>query len=239
MRKPFRAIIVDDERLARNELRNMLTAFENIELIGEAEDISSAVKLLKEDPDLIFLDIQMPGESGFDLFEKTEVLSKVIFITAYDEYALKAFEVNALDYLLKPVNPERLKSAIERFERGQEAVVKERPLAYDDKLFITINNQTRFLKLNSIICIRAAGDYSELFTDDKKRGITSRSMNEWESRLPSQYFVRVHRGTIINMEYVIKVDEWIGSSYKIYLKNLDEPVIMSRRFAAKIKTLLS
>lgn len=239
MKKKIKAIIVDDERLARKELKSMLSEYDNLVIAGEAENVNSAIELLADKPDVIFLDIQMPGESGFELFEKTEVTSKVIFITAYDEYALKAFEVNALDYLLKPINPERLRASIERLEHTAEVKHQERILTYEDKLFIAINNKPRFLKLDSVVCIKSAGDYSEIFTDDKKRGITSRSMNEWENRLPEQHFLRVHRGTIINMEHVIKIEEWISNSYRIFLKNLDEPVIMSRRFAAQIKARLT
>jgi len=118
----YRALIVDDERLARQELKSMLSGYEKIEIAGEAEDVPGAVKAIQKlEPDIIFLDIQMPGKSGFDLLEETSYSGSIIFVTAFDEYAIRAFEVNALDYLLKPINPERLQTAIERLAESQVA----------------------------------------------------------------------------------------------------------------------
>jgi DNA-binding LytR/AlgR family response regulator len=117
MKKSFRALVIDDERLARKDLIALLGAHDQVTVVGEAEDVPSAINTIQAlNPDVIFLDIQMPGDSGFDLLEKTEVKAHIIFVTAYDEYAIRAFEVNALDYLLKPVNPERLAKALEKLE---------------------------------------------------------------------------------------------------------------------------
>lgn len=240
MKKKYRAIIVDDERLSRKDLKSLLSDYNLIEVVGEADSVITAIKLINEkDPDLIFLDIQMPGESGFDLLDKIDLKAKVIFVTAFDEYAIRAFEVDAVDYLLKPVNPERLKSAIERLEReGLREVITKRKLKYDDMMFIVINNHIKFLRVSSIACIQAAADYSEIITTDGKKGLVQKSMSEWEERLPENYFIRIHRSTIINMEYVDRVEEWFNNSYHVYLKNIDTPFIISRRYAAKIKERL-
>lgn len=240
MKKSYKALIVDDERLARNDLKNMLANYDNIEVISETEDVNGTIDTIDQlKPDVIFLDIQMPGESGFDLFDRINVSSHVIFVTAYDEYAIRAFEVNALDYLLKPVHPVRLARSIERLELAEESQKdQDRELDYDDRLFITIDSKMVFLKLKSIICITAAGDYSEIVTNDGKKGLVLKSMKAWEKRLPEKYFIRIHRSTIINMDYLDHVEDWFNYSYQVFLKGLKNPLVMSRRFGMKLKHLL-
>ena len=237
MKKKYRAIIVDDERLARKDLRSLLTETGNIDIIGEADCVSAACDLINEhDPDIIFLDVQMPGESGFDLLEKIDIKSRIIFVTAYDEYAIKAFEVDAVDYLLKPVNPDRLRVAIDRIDVEEStAPASFTPLSYDATMFININNHLKFIKINSIICIQAVADYSKLFFTDGKNGLVSKSMTEWENRLPQNHFCRIHRSSIINMEFILRVEEWFNNTYRIYMKGLETPLNMSRRYASKLE----
>ena len=237
MQKTYSALIVDDERLARKELISMLQEFKNIEIIGEADSVSSAAKTVSElNPDVIFLDIQMPGGSGFELLDRIDIRSKVIFVTAFDEFAIRAFEVNALDYLLKPVNPERLKAALERLEMDEETSVKElKKLKYDDVLFILLNTQYKFIKVKDIISIKSAGDYTEIISAGGKNGITLKTMKEWNSRLPEQSFCRIHRSTIVNIEYIDRIEEWFNYSFRLYIKGVKDPFIVSRRYAAKIK----
>ena len=241
MKKKLRAIIVDDERLARKDLHSLLADFKEIEVVGEADSVAAAARLIKDkDPNLVFLDIQMPGESGFDLLEKTDVRAKVIFVTAFDEYAIRAFEVDAVDYLLKPVNPERLRRAIEKVEKeDQQRVGLKRKLTYEDTMFLTINTGLKFMRVNSILCIEAAGDYSELITREGKKGLTQKSMVEWEERLPENYFCRIHRSTIVNLECVTRVEEWFNNAYHVYLQGMEKPCVMSRRHAARLKERMS
>jgi len=240
MQKHFTALIVDDERLARKDLISLLAEHPNIKIVGEADSVTAAVRAIEQlNPDLIFLDIQMPGESGFDLLNKIKVNAKVIFVTAFDEYAIRAFEVNALDYLLKPVNPDRLARTIQRLVQGESAEPTElRKLNYDDRLFLMLGNQMKFLKIKTILCINAAGDYSEIITTDRQKGLTLKSMKEWEYRLPEQFFCRIHRSTIINMDYVDKLEEWFNYSYKVFLKGIEKPYVMSRRYVAKLKKIM-
>lgn len=240
MKKLWDALIIDDERLARKDLITLLQEHENVHVVGEAEDLPSAINAIKElHPDVIFLDIQMPGESGFDLLEKIDVQAKIIFVTAFDEYAIRAFEVNALDYLLKPVHPERLARALARLEEADASKsIKARKLNYDDQLFLLFGSHFKFLKVNVIVLISAAGDYSEVLTSDGNKGLTFKSMKEWEYRLPDKYFIRIHRSSIVNMEHIDRVEKWFNYSFRVFLKGLEKPVVMSRRYAAKLKEKL-
>ena len=240
MKENISAIIIDDERLARKELASMLSEYSNISILGEADDVTSAVEQIdKHNPDVIFLDIQMPGESGFDLLNKIDKELKVIFITAFDEYAIEAFEINALDYLLKPINPERLKKAVKRLSDAKEGIkTSVKPLKYDDHLLITINNRLKFVPVKTIIAISAAGDYSNIVFIDEKKGLTLKTMKEWEKRLPSNNFCRIHRSSIINLNFVDSIEEWFNNSFKVYLNQGRLSLIMSRRYVANLKSKL-
>jgi two-component system LytT family response regulator len=239
MKNIYNALIVDDERLARQDLKDLLKECENIRIVGEADSVNTAVKAIEElNPDVIFLDIQMPGESGFELLEKTPVTSRIIFVTAYDEYAIRAFEINALDYLLKPVSPDRLKKALERLETEDSSdLSKTKKLQNEDHLFLLFNNQFKFILIRMILSITAAGDYSEITLSDGNKGLVQKSMKEWEDRLPEN-FCRIHRSNIINLDYIDHIEEWFNYSYQVYLKGLREPFVMSRRFAVKLKEKL-
>jgi two-component system LytT family response regulator len=237
MKTTFKSIIVDDEELAREDLKVLLKDFSEIEIIGESETVEETKALIKKlDPDLIFLDIQMPGKSGFDLLEEIQINAKIIFVTAYDEYAIRAFEVNAKDYLLKPVIKERLSLAIDRLKTEQEIEDNvEAKLEFDDSIFVMVNNHYQFVKIGSIIKIASAGNYSEIYTSSKLKGLVLKSLKDWEIRLPGNYFVRIHRNAIINLEFVDRVEGWFNYSYKVFLKEIDEPLVISRRYAAKLK----
>ncbi|MCF7807332.1 MAG: LytTR family DNA-binding domain-containing protein [Candidatus Marinimicrobia bacterium] len=242
MAKDYKALLVDDERLSRNDLRLLLENHKQITVIGEASNAEDGLQKIDElKPDLVFLDIQMPGMNGFDMLEHINSDIHVIFVTAFDEYALRAFEVNALDYLLKPVNPERLQQSIERLEQIPEELEESdlRELEYNDRLLLKLDTSLGFLKVSTIICITSAGDYSELLCTNKKKVLVHKSMAEWESRLPATFFNRIHRTTIVNMEYVDRLEEWFNNSYRVYMKGVEEPYVMSRRYVAKLKQKMS
>ena len=234
----FTAILVDDERLARKELRSMLTEHEIIDVVAEAETVTQAAELAHtKKPDVIFLDIQLPGETGFDLLEKISPACKIIFVTAFDAYAIRAFEVNALDYLLKPINPARLAQAIERLTIDDSAPGRPvRALEYEDRLFIEVDERSRFLKVSDIIVISAMGDYSQIFSCDGEKSLVLKPLKDWEGRLPAKHFTRIHRSTIINVNYVERVESWFNRSYRIHIRQIAEPLVMSRRYAARFKT---
>ena len=234
----FTAILVDDERLARKELRSMLAEHEIIEVVGESETVTQAAELVQtKQPDVIFLDIQLPGETGFDLVEKISPGCKIIFVTAFDAYAIRAFEVNALDYLLKPINPARLAQAIERLTTQEPAsAAPVRALEYEDRLFIEVDERSRFLKVSDIIVISAMGDYSQILSCDGQKSLVLKPLKDWEERLPAKHFTRIHRSTIINVDYVERLESWFNRSYRIHIRQLPEPLVMSRRYAARFKT---
>lgn len=233
----WRAVIVDDERLARKELRSLLAEHPLIEIVGEANSVKSAATLIHNaQPDVVFLDIQMPGASGFQLLEQIDPTIKVIFVTAFDAYAIRAFDVNALDYLLKPINPARLATAIARLLNSEtQPSSPPRKLEYSDRLFLEISGRAQFLKLDQIVCIRAAGDYSDVISTDGKPALILKSLKEWAERLPDNHFVRIHRSTIINLEFVERVEGHFNRSYQIHLRHLPEPLLVSRRYAAQLK----
>jgi two-component system, LytTR family, response regulator len=237
MKKYLEAIIVDDERLARNALCSLLAGIPEIRVVGEADNLKKAIRLVKlTNPDLIFLDIQFPGESGFEMLEKIDTDARIVFVSAYDEYALRAFEVNALDYLLKPVSPARLKSTIEKLLLERKSDNKYlSPVEYDDSLFITLTSKHIFLKINTIIYISSSRDYTEVFLSDKRHGLTNKTMQEWETRLPSRHFCRIHRSTIINLDHILRIEEYFNNSFQVYMKGIEKPFIMSRRYASLIR----
>jgi two-component system LytT family response regulator len=237
MNNHYKAIIIDDENLAREDLKSILKEFVEIDVIGEADNPGEAKRLVDlMNPDIIFLDIQMPGKSGFELLQELHTDAKIIFVTAYDEFAIRAFEVNAQDYLLKPVNRDRLSLAIEHLQNDKEMKTEDfRKLEPDDNIFLMVNNSYHFIKVNTFIKIMSAGNYSEIFTESKLKGLVLKSMREWEMRLPENNFVRIHRNAIINLEYLDHIEEWFNYSYQVYLKGLEKPLIMSRRYAAKLK----
>lgn len=186
-------------------------------------------------PDLIFLDVKMPGESGFDLFERTRVDVHVVFVTAYDEFAVRAFEVNALDYLMKPVDPERLARTVNRFLAHSKPLAAPLPLEYSDSIFLQAQKSPRFVKLSSLVSIRAEGDYTSLVATSGALGVVPTSMREWERLLPAKHFCRIHRSTIINCEQVVHVEKWFNDSYRVHLRHVDQPLVMSRRHSASFR----
>jgi two-component system LytT family response regulator len=232
------AVIIDDERLARVNLRNLLLPFTNLEIIGEADSCKSAIELINAcKPNLVFLDIQLTGESGFDILEKIEYNIKIIFVTAFDEFAIRAFEVNAIDYLLKPVNPVRLAKAIEKIsvERKNENALNK-TLNFTDSIYVKLTNSvSKFIKINSIASISSYGNYTKVLMSDGERYVILKTLKQWEMELPNKYFVRIHRTDIINIEFISRVERYSLSFHRVYLKNNAEPFQISRRYMANLK----
>lgn len=298
---PFRALIVDDERLARTRLRTLLAAHPEITIAGEADSAPTAVaEIDRLAPDLVFLDIQMPGASGFDVLEQTEHSFAVVFVTAFDEHALRAFDINAVDYLLKPVTASRLAQSIERVRRaslsaeagggkgmgagsgagsgmpgggsgggpgammfdgngasgvgtglgigpgaGGGAEEGARPdgeggaggpgLTYQDHLFVNTGGRARFVKISSIVYISAAGSHSEIVTADGRRALLPKPLREWEARLPTAHFARIHRSTIVNLGFVERMEQSFNYTYEVFLRGIQTPLALSRRYAVRLK----
>jgi two-component system LytT family response regulator len=283
--KKLNTVIIDDDAQSRQLLQVLLKKFPQINVVGEAANITNAIEIIKETkPDGVFLDVCLDDETGFELMKRIETHPKIVFVSAYDNYALRAFDVNALDYIQKPIEPERLAKTIERLissvgadaaknsadahlinrnelddnitaalnpdntvpedsEGEEDANENEntdlnavnKALDYDDRLFVTYEGVSKFIKINTIVCITAEKDYSYIYLSSGKKHLVLKSMVEWEERLTPKYFVRIHRSTIVNLEYVERVEKWFNSSYHVYLQNHTEPFKMSRRYAAKLK----
>lgn len=235
------AIIIDDEWLVRSELRVMLQEFPQLRVVAEAANVSEALQAVREhQPDVIFLDVQLAGETGFDFLEKAHTSSRIIFITAFDQFAIRAFEVHALDYLLKPIRRERLADALRRIQ--ESLPVKPRPAraqSYTDMIYVMIDGSLRPIKLPMLKCITADGNYSFVHFQDNKRELVLRTLGEWMEVLPEKQFLRIHRSTIINSDYVDKVIKLANYSHAVYLHGMAHPFTMSRRYAIKLKRFMT
>lgn len=241
-----RALIIDDERLARNELRKLLAAHPEIEIAGEASNATEGIEKIESiNPDLIFLDIQMPGKTGFDMLAALEKAPVVIFTTAYDEYALKAFEVNALDYLLKPVDPIRLADALNRFSVDEKGDLTSDDYAYSNKSMLTENDQVFvkdgercwFVKLSDIRLFESVGNYARVFFGSNKPLIL-KSLNALEERLEEKTFFRANRKHIVNLRMIEKVEPYFNGGLLLEIKG-GEKVEVSRRQAVRFKEMMS
>ena len=240
----IKAIIIDDERLARNELRKLLKEYPEINIVEEAANVDEGLEKIESfSPDLIFLDIQMPGKTGFDLLAELERIPRVIFTTAYDEYALKAFEVNALDYLLKPIEPKRLSDAIHKV---QDEIAKEKlglngnnksPLTDADQVFVKDGERCWFVKLAEVRLFESVGNYAKVFFGTNKP-LVLKSLNALEERLDERIFFRANRKHIINVKWIEKIEPAFNGGLTVELKG-GEKIEVSRRQAVKFKELLS
>lgn len=237
----MRALIVDDERLARKELIKLLEEHPSIEVVGEAMNADEAEQMITElNPDLLFLDIQMPGRTGFQLLESLDSAPLVVFTTAYDEFALKAFEVNALDYLLKPIQPERLSEAVQKInekERSRGGRPKDKKLGLEDQVFVKDGDRCWFVSLNNIRLFESDGNYIKVYFDSN-RPMIHKSLNALDEKLDERAFFRASRKHIINLSWVEGIEPWFNGGLMVKLKGGDK-VEVSRRQAAKFKDMMS
>jgi two-component system LytT family response regulator len=244
----MKALLIDDERLARSELRRLLAAFPDLMIAGEAANAKQARdQLAALKPDLIFLDVQMPGETGMQLLELLEPpVPHVIFTTAYDEFAVKAFELNALDYLLKPVDPVRLAAAMDKLREklagaagdsaAARAISRER-LAAEDKVFVREGDRCWFVEVKSIRLLESEGNYTRVHFADAQPQLF-RSLNAMEERLDPKYFFRANRRQIINLAWIDKIEPWFSGGLLVHLKG-GAKVELSRRQAQEFREKMS
>ena len=240
----IKAIIIDDERLARNELKKLLQSHSEIEVIEEAANVDEGIEKIELlHPDLIFLDIQMPGKNGFDLLSEVEKAPRVIFTTAYDEYAIKAFEVNALDYLLKPIEPKRLGEALNKLQAEMMkdnpalAANNRGPLTELDQVFVKDGERCWFVKLGEIRLFESVGNYAKVYFGTHKPLIL-KSLNALEERLDDRMFFRANRKHIINLRWIEKIEPYFNGGLLVDLKG-GEKVEVSRRQTVKFKEMMS
>ncbi|MEK0441452.1 MAG: hypothetical protein RL403_430 [Bacteroidota bacterium] len=243
----MRALVIDDERLARKELINLLNQLETVEVVGEAVNVEDAKEKIDQlQPDVIFLDIQMPEKTGFDLLEELDNLPHVIFTTAYDEYALKAFQVNALDYLLKPIEPKRLEDAVLKLQGKMEGIAKReeqeglsnsKKLTLEDQVFVKDGDRCWFVRLSNVRLFESDGNYIKVYFDNFKPMI-HKSLNALDERLDEKSFFRASRKHIINLGWVEAIEPWFNGGLVVTLKGGDR-IEVSRRQAARFKEMMS
>ena len=236
----MKAIIVDDERLARQELKNMLAEHKDIEVIAECANANEAKEKINQlKPDVVFLDIQMPGKNGLELAQELNPLPELIFITAHDEYALRAFEVNALDYLLKPIQPQRLAETLKKlYLKEEEAPQDFRTILTDeDQVFLKDGERCWFVKLAAVRLFESEGNYVRVFFENN-RPLILRSLNNLEQRLSPASFFRASRKHIINLKWVENIEPWFNGGLMVKLRG-GEQVEISRRQSVKLKDMMS
>lgn len=241
--KPLTAVIVEDSRLARNELKELLKAHKEIELLGEAPNVDEGFKLINEtQPDLLFLDINMPEKNGFDLLELLDDVPITIFTTAFDEYAIKSFEYNAFDYLLKPINQKRFTSSIEKvFEKHSTSLPSESKsesaMSLDKQIFIKDGEKCWLVKIQDVFMFEIVGNYTRVFFENNKP-LIYKSLGQVEEKLPNEVFFRANRQQLININHVKKVVSWFNGKLKIEMNSGDE-IEISRRQSYLFKEQLS
>ncbi len=230
--------IVDDESLAIQELETLLKPYPKLEIIGKSDRVQKAIEdinILK--PELIFLDINMPGMDGFELLSKLDEIPEVIFVTAYDEYAIKAFEVNALDYILKPINPERLKDAISKVEKKlkDNANSTQDKLSLEKKIFIKDGEKCFFVPVKDIFLIESEGNYVKIYFENQKP-LLHKSLTYMDSRLPEDIFFRANRQYIINLNYVKNIEPYFNSTLLVEMQN-GQKIDLSQRQSVKFREM--
>lgn len=244
----MKTLIIDDERLARKELANLLTEYTEIDIIGECENgVSALESITKLKPDLIFLDVQMPDMTGFELMDAIEgEKPAVVFVSAYDHYALKAFEINALDYLLKPLDPKRLDTTLKDLatKLGHKKDLKEddyesskEKLTENDQIFLKDGDKCWFVKVADVRYIQSEGNYVKVFFNDHKPMIL-KSLNTLEERLDDKVFFRTNRKFIVNLSWVKAVETWFNGGLRFELTD-GTKIEVSRRQATKFKEMKS
>jgi two-component system LytT family response regulator len=227
--KKIHVIVVDDERTARDEVKRLLENYPDFEVIAEAKNADQARDLIElKKPDLLFLDVQMPEKSGFELLESLNNVPQVIFITAFDQYAVKAFEVSAIDYLMKPVREERFAKAIEQ-------VRAKIIIPGDERIFVKDRQQYHFISWSMVYLIESMDNYARLYADDKKVFLKS-SLNQLEKKLDETIFFRINRAQIINMKFIGKISTALNGRIKISLKT-GQVLEVSERQSVKFKSM--
>jgi two-component system, LytTR family, response regulator len=238
--KKITAVIVEDSRLARNELKELIKNHPEIELIGEAENVDAGFELINDNqPDLLFLDINMPEKDGFALLEMLDNVPITVFTTAFDEYAIKSFEYNALDYLLKPINTKRFAQAIEKVNANlvEKQEKNDKKLRLSSQIFIKDGETCWLVKISDIYLFEVDGNYTKVFFNNEK-AIINKSLNNIEEKLPVEFFFRANRNQIINIQYVNSIDPWFSGNLLVHLPK-ETKVEISRRQASNFKEKLS
>ncbi len=231
----YKTIIIDDERLAREEVKRAISCYPEFIVLGEAANVDDAIILIEnEKPDLIFLDIHMPEKSGFDLLEELTIVPEVIFTTAYNQYAVKAFEVNAIDYIVKPIREERFAMTIEKIKTEfNKSKPNIEPLPMHYKIFVKDGDNCHFIPLTDIRLIQSMDNYARLYFGENNAMI-KRSLYIIEQKLDPNIFFRINRGQIVNTEYIKQIYPYVKNKLNIELTS-GETLEVSSRQSVKFK----
>ncbi|MBC8321974.1 MAG: response regulator transcription factor [Candidatus Marinimicrobia bacterium] len=229
-------LVVDDETFARKQISEIIQTISPNYLITEASSLSEAKSsLFQDDFSIIFLDINLKGESGFDLVPFVPKKTKIVFITAMDNYAIRAFEVNAMDYILKPPTIERVKQAIDLLTEDPHEKISTETFSMADRIFVQANNAVHFINIKDINYIQAQDVYTEIFATDGKSFLVRKSLTEWIKKLPDNDFFRIHRSTIININCMERMEPHGKGTFIVRLKGFENPFSVSRTYSANIK----
>ena len=239
--KNIRAVLVDDVEMMRITLKKVLEQFPHIELVGEASSFDQAKDVINNlQPDLLLLDIDLNGLTSIDLLGEINCTPKIIFITSHENFAVKAFELNAVDYILKPISASRISKAIERItssvaETEALATDSDEKFQSDQIILLNFDNKMNFIKIKDINYIEAYGNYTQVFMTDGKLSITYNSIKNWDAKLPSDVFIQIHRSTVVNLLNVLKIEKWTNDTGRLYLKGMEKPFEISRSYFFQIK----
>ncbi|ABD82988.1 LytR/AlgR family response regulator transcription factor [Saccharophagus degradans] len=248
----MKAYVVEDSRLARKELTDLLAEHTELNLVGDSGRADEAIEQInKLRPQLVFMDINMPGKDGFQVLEALDYSPRIIFVTAYADYAIKSFDYDTVDYLLKPISAERLQKALDKLQREptQQADREAEPnytdtpvdttaqLEEKSRIFIKDGDQCHLVELAKIIRFESCGNYTQVYFDSKK-AFVYRALSKIEERLPDLTFFRASRQHIVNLEFVTDIQPWVNGGYQLTLKN-GEQIAVSRRHATRLKEILS
>lgn len=235
----MKALVVEDSRIAREGLVRMLKKYPAVDVIGEADHSGTALQLIEQShPEVIFLDIHMPGESGFELLEKLDYSPRIIFTTAYSEYAIKSFDFHTIDYLLKPISHERLEQAIAKLMSSEKAESEQKQLLeMNHKIFVKDGDHCHLVTLDSIRYFESCKNHARIFFNDKSAFI-KKPLNQIEERLPRKFFFRANRQYIVNLHAIINIEEGVHDGYLVTMNDGKE-IEISRRQASDLKELLS
>jgi two-component system, LytTR family, response regulator len=254
--KAIRAILVDDESLLRRYLRERLELHPEIVIVGEAHNVQSARELVVATrPEIIFLDVQMPPDNGFDLLphlKHMDPLPAVVFVTAFDRYALRAFDVNAFDYLTKPVHPERLAQTVARLQRALSlphtgavaspalfpSLLPETPLEAADMVRLQDGSYLRFVEAGRIAAVQSQGDYTRILAAGGKPVLIKSTLSHWEARLPLGIFFRISRSLLINCQQIQQVSQLDREKTQVFFNDIAEPLTLSRLEFSRLKRLV-
>lgn len=238
----MKCIIIDDSRLARAELNHLLVSHPEVEVVAQAKDGFEAKTLIEQhQPDFLLLDIQMPGKTGFELLQELQFVPQVIFTTAYDEYAMKAFELNALDYLQKPIKPQRLAAALNKLAEALATKNNSRSsdlpkLSLDNQVFVKDGEKCWFVKLSDVRYFEVEGNYAKVFFENH-RPMIPKTLSYLEERLDNRFFIRANRKQIVNLVWIENVEPSV-SGLSVWLKDGTE-IEVSRRQTQVLKEMMS